>query len=79
MSNTELNIRSIDDLKSFLAAEVITTNEAAEILDCTRQNIKRLVDNGKLEPLRSLDKDRLFLRADILERKENMNKAKAPL
>lgn len=79
MSNTELNIRSIDDLKSFLAAEVITTNEAAEILDCTRQNIKRLVDNGKLEPLRSLDKDRLFLRSDILERKENMNKAKAPL
>lgn len=73
---TNINIQSVEELKQFLNEEVITTAEAASILDCTRQNIKRLVDIGKLTPIRELDRDRLFLKADIINRKEQMNMKK---
>lgn len=73
---TKINIQSVEELKQFLNEDVITTAEAAGILDCTRQNIKRLVDIGKLTPIRELDRDRLFLKADIISRKEQMNMKK---
>lgn len=69
-----VNIQSVEELRRFLENEAIGTIEAAEILGCTRQNIKRLVDNGKLVPIKTLERDRLFLKADILKRKEETNK-----
>lgn len=65
-----------EELVSFLQDEIITTNEAAEILECTLQNIRKLVKQRKLIPLRDLGRDKLFLKEDILKRKEELNKRK---
>lgn len=55
-------------VKKALNEEVISTAEAVGLLNCTRQYIHKLVKAGKLEPIRVLDRDRLFWREDILER-----------
>lgn len=68
------HFESVEELKTFLQEHVVNTKEAAEILECTRQNIKRIVDNGKLLPIKEMEKDRLFLKADVLKRKEVMEK-----
>jgi len=72
MTNHSFHFESVEELKTFLQEQVVNTKEAAEILGCTRQNIKRIVDNGKLTPIKEMEKDRLFLKADVLKRKENM-------
>lgn len=59
---------SDEQLKSFIIENVITTMEAAEILNCSRQNIDRLVDNGKLVPVKRTQRDKLFWKADVLAR-----------
>ena len=61
---------SNEELKQFIAENVITTMEAAEILECSRQNIDRLVSIGKLVPIKQTQRDKLFFKADILARRE---------
>lgn len=59
-----------EELRNFIKEKIVNTNQAAEMLDCTRQNIDRLVKNGKLIPIVIYPRDKIFLKADILERKE---------
>ncbi|MDA7027249.1 hypothetical protein PJ311_11580 [Bacillus sp. CLL-7-23] len=46
----KLVFESIDELREFMEKEVITTSEAIEIIGCSRQNLKQLVDYGTLKP-----------------------------
>ncbi|GED03079.1 helix-turn-helix domain-containing protein [Bacillus atrophaeus] len=55
----------VEELREFLDNEVITTSEAIEIIGCSRQNLKQLVDHGTLKPIKTTNRDRLFLRKDI--------------
>ena len=59
---------SREELIKYLSKNIINTNEAAEILNCSRQNIDDLVKRKKLIPIRVLPRDRLFLKEDILTR-----------
>jgi hypothetical protein len=59
---------SAGDFKNFVVHRVVTAAEAAEILDCSRQNIVDLIKRGKLHPLKSSAKTTLFLRSEILKR-----------
>jgi len=59
---------SDDDLILFINENIITTMEVAEILGCTRQNIDNMVKKGKLTPVKQTLRDKLFFKADILER-----------
>jgi len=61
---------SEDELKQFITENIITTMEASEILDCSRQNIDKLVQRGKLTPVKQTLRDKLFLKDDILARLE---------
>ncbi|WP_378955501.1 helix-turn-helix domain-containing protein [Pelosinus sp. sgz500959] len=61
---------SEDKLKAFISENVITTMEAAEILGCSRRNIDKLVQKGKLIPVKQTLRDKLFLKNDILDRIE---------
>lgn len=54
--------------KKLLNEQVISTAEVANMLGCTRQYIYKLVKSGKLEPIRILDRDRLFWKDDVLAR-----------
>lgn len=60
---------SLDDFRSFVENRVINTAEAADLLDCSRQNIEDLVRRDKLHPLKSSPKNKLFLKSELLQRK----------
>lgn len=55
-----------EELAKFIASEVIDTSEAAALLNCSRQNIDGLVKRGKLVPIRSLSKTKIFFKEDVL-------------
>ncbi|AZV57954.1 helix-turn-helix domain-containing protein [Clostridium sp. AWRP] len=59
---------SKNELFKFLSGNIINTNEAKQILGCTRQNIDDLVKRGKLVPIKVFPRDRLFLKEDVLNR-----------
>lgn len=57
---------SDDELKKFISENVITTMEVAEIKKCSRQNIDKMVRSGKITPVKQTQRDKLFLKSDIL-------------
>lgn len=59
---------SMEDFISFIANRVVSTTEAAEMLDCSRQNINDLVARGKLHPVKTEQKNKFFLKSEILQR-----------
>lgn len=60
---------SLEDFKSFVENRVITLTQAAEILNCTKQNISDLIKRGKLNPIASNSKTVLLLKNEVLQRK----------
>lgn len=52
-----------------IANNLLTTAEAAQLLDCSRQNICDLVRRGSLQPVKEPEKNRLFLKSDAMQRK----------
>ncbi|MFS8215633.1 helix-turn-helix domain-containing protein [Paenibacillus sp. S29] len=59
-----------DELLAWIQSEIVSTNEAMELLNCSRQNLHSFVKRGKLVPVKETNRERLFLRSDVLERKE---------
>lgn len=59
---------SMNDFVSFLSSRVVSTAEAAELLGCSRQNINDLVVRDKLHPVKTEQKNRFFLKSEILQR-----------
>lgn len=60
---------SLEDFKDFVAFRVVNGAEAAEILECSRQNIVDLVQRGKLHPIKREKKNTLFLKSEVMQRK----------
>lgn len=59
---------TVGDFRNFVAHRVINAAEAAEILDCSRQNIVDLTRRGKLHPMKSSEKNTLYLKSEVLKR-----------
>ncbi|MBQ3500747.1 MAG: helix-turn-helix domain-containing protein [Oscillospiraceae bacterium] len=59
---------SASDFRNFVMHRVVNVAEAAEILGCTRQNIDYLTKTGKLHPIKSTEKNTLYLKSEILKR-----------
>ena len=59
---------SSSDFKDFVEHRIINTAEAAELLDCSRQNINDLVTRNKLHPIKATGKNTLFLKSEVLKR-----------
>lgn len=57
-----------EDFSTFVRQRVVTTAEAAELLQCTKQNIDDLTRRGKLHPIKEAPKGKLFLKSEILQR-----------
>ncbi|WP_430508308.1 helix-turn-helix domain-containing protein [Rossellomorea marisflavi] len=47
----------------------MTTQEVANLLGCSRQNIKQLVDHNTLVSFKVLGQDRIFLKSEVDEYK----------
>lgn len=56
------------ELKQFIADNIISTSEAAEILGCSRQYINQLINEKKLIPIKKINYITLFLKSDVEER-----------
>ena len=56
------------DFRSFVTHRVINATEAANLLGCSRQNIMDLTKRGKLHPIKSSDKNTLYLKSEIQKR-----------
>ena len=66
------NFETKEELIRFVNDEIVNTSEALEILECSRQNLNKLVKSGTLVPIKEMVRDRLFFKKDILNRKEQM-------
>lgn len=68
------NFETKEELIRFVNDEIVNTSEALEILECSRQNLNKLVKSGTLVPIKEMVRDKLFFKEDILRRKEQMKK-----
>lgn len=59
---------TVSDFRNFVVHRVVNVAEAAEILNCSRQNIEYLTRTGKLHPIKSSGKNTLYLKSEILKR-----------
>ncbi|MBQ6333456.1 MAG: DUF2442 domain-containing protein [Erysipelotrichaceae bacterium] len=59
---------SLNDFINFVRYRVVSTAEACDILDCSRQNIDDLLKRGKLHPIRTDVKNKMFLKNEITQR-----------
>lgn len=59
---------SQEDFVTFVRQRIVTSAEAAELLQCSKQNIDDLVRRGKLHPIKTSPKSKLFLKSEILQR-----------
>lgn len=57
-----------DVFQDFVQQCIISTQEAADLLDCSRQNIDDLTKRGKLLPIKSSEKQTLYLKSEVLKR-----------
>ena len=57
-----------EDLRIFVQNNLVNTGEAADLLKCSRQNIRDLIRRNKLQPVREEKNNSMFLRSDILAR-----------
>ena len=60
---------TMDDFKNFVSHRVINTAEASELLNCSRQNIDDLIRRDKLHPVKSTEKNKLFIKNEVEKRK----------
>ena len=59
---------TVSDFRNFVVQRVINAAEAAEILNCSRQNLSDLTKRGKLHPIKSSEKNTLYLKSEVLKR-----------
>ena len=59
-----------DDLTAFIRNNILSTAEAAAILQCSRQNVDNLIKRKKLRPIKTFPKGNIFLKSDVTRRKD---------
>lgn len=59
---------SMADFQNFVAQRVVNATEASEILGCSRQNIIDLTKREKLHPIKSSEKNTLYLKSEVVKR-----------
>ena len=61
---------TLDDFIGFVQHRIVNVSEACRILGCTRQNINDLMKRDKLHPIRRDGKNKLILKNEIMQRKQ---------
>ena len=66
-----IRLNNLEEIRTFVANEVMFTSEAAQFLGISNQRLNQLVQTGKLQPVKVNRTASLFLKADLEKRKEN--------
>lgn len=53
---------SKEEFALFIKNEIITSTEALNSLQCSRQNLNRLFQNDIIKPIKVLPRDRMFFK-----------------
>ncbi|WMJ18209.1 DNA-binding protein [Geobacillus proteiniphilus] len=53
------------ELEDFIKSEVLGVAETLEILGVTYQRLSKLIESGRITPIKSFQKDKLFFRTDV--------------
>ncbi|ASS88628.1 DNA-binding protein [Geobacillus sp. Manikaran-105] len=53
------------ELEDFIKSEVLGVAETLEILNVTYQRLSKLIESGRIVPIKSFQKDKLFFRDDV--------------
>lgn len=61
------------EMNEWVSENILFTSEAMEIMNCTRQNLHNFVQKGRLVPVKTVGRDRLFLRSDVLKLQESVS------
>ena len=64
--------KNIEQLKKFIQEEVLNTSEARELLGVSRARMNAMKKDGKITPVKELEKDSWYLQSEILERKAEL-------
>ena len=56
---------SVGDFVSFAQHEIVNTTEVANMLGCTRQNVIAAIKNGHIQPIKTYQRTKLFLKSDV--------------
>lgn len=65
---------NLEELKNFLANELLLTNEATEYLGISSQRLHQLVQSGKIIPVKTNKSSSIFLKTELYERKFEIEK-----
>lgn len=60
-----------EDLIKFFNEEVINTADVSSLLNCSRQYVSQLVREQKLIPIKSFQRDNIFLKSDVIDFMDN--------
>ncbi|PGH71500.1 hypothetical protein CN894_18015 [Bacillus thuringiensis] len=60
------------DKQEFARTEILVTSEAIEILGISRSRMNALLKKGQLEPIKRTTGVNIFLRDDIMKKKEEL-------
>lgn len=58
----------VSEFREIILKSTVNTQEAALLLDCSRQNIDDLVKRGKITPIKASEKNMIFDKGDIIRR-----------
>lgn len=67
MSETEFSFTR-EQIKQIAETEILSTTEVVEKLDVSRQRLYKMVKDGLLTPIKTLERDKWFWRADVEKR-----------
>lgn len=59
---------SLADLHDYIKNRTVSSSQVCDILECSRQNVDDLVRRGKIQPIRTDAKYKLFSKTDVLQR-----------
>ena len=71
------HLNSKEEVDNFIKNEVLITAEAMEILGVNRSRMSALIKAGKLTPIKKLGNVSIFLKADIEDKKEELEELRA--
>ncbi len=72
----EYHLKNRQEVEGFVRNEVLTTSEAAKLLDVSRQRMSQLISSGKLTPVKKLRGESLFIRYDVEQKRKELEEAR---
>lgn len=60
-----LHFESDEDLRAYIAEQVLTSPEVLEMLNVTKPRLHAMLAQGKFKPFKDISQIRLFFREDI--------------